>query len=46
MNTWIRRSFRNRIFVTVLIMALLPLIFCNILMMHFQIQRSESNLTI
>ncbi len=45
MNTWIRRSFRNRIFVTVLIMALLPLIFCNILMMHFQIQRSESNLT-
>ncbi len=45
MKFWIRRSFRNRIFVTVLFMALLPLIFCNFLMMHFQIQRSEINLS-
>jgi len=45
MKSWIRRSFHNRIFVTVLLMALLPLIFCNFLMMHFQIQRSEINLT-
>ena len=43
MKAWIRRSFHNRIFVTVLLMALLPLIFCNLLMMHILIRRSESS---
>ncbi len=44
MKTWIRRSFRNRIFLTVLLVTLLPLLFCNVLMMQMQVVRSEMSL--
>ena len=44
MKKWIRRSFRNRIFLTVLLVTLLPLLFCNVLMMQMQVVRSEISL--
>ena len=44
MRTWVRRSFRNRIFVTMLLAALLPLLLCGALMMRLQIVRSEERL--
>lgn len=44
MRAWIRSSFRNRIFVTVLLVTLLPLLFCDMLMMQVQRTRSESSL--
>ena len=33
MRSWIRHSFKNRIFVTVLLVTLLPLLFCDVLVM-------------
>lgn len=44
MRAWIRRSFKNRIFITVLLVTLLPLLFCDVLMMQIQRSRSESSL--
>lgn len=44
MRAWIRRSFKNRIFITVLLVTLLPLLFCDVLMMQIQRTRSESSL--
>lgn len=44
MKSWIRRSFKNRIFITVLLITLLPLLFCDILMMQIQRIRNESSL--
>lgn len=38
--TWIRRSFRNRIFVSVVLITLLPLLLCNVFMLQFQVKRS------
>lgn len=44
MKSWVRRSFRNRVFVTMLLAALLPLLLCGALMMRLQIVRSEERL--
>lgn len=44
MRLWIRKSFRNRIFVTILAVTLIPLILCNVLMMQIQVKRSEISL--
>lgn len=44
MRGWVRRSFRNRIFVTMLLAALLPLLLCGALLMRLQIVRSEERL--
>ncbi len=44
MKRWIRRSFRNQIFLTLLLVTLLPLLFSNVLMMQMQVVRSEVSL--
>ncbi len=44
MRAWIKRSFKNRIFITVLLVALLPLFLCAVLMIQIQIRRSEREL--
>lgn len=44
MKAWVRQSFRNRIFVTVLLAVLLPLLLCGALMMRLLIVRSEESL--
>lgn len=44
MRAWIRRSFRNRIFVTILLITLLPLLLCTVVMMQVQMQRSETGM--
>ncbi len=44
MRTWVRQSFRNRIFVTVLLAILLPLLLCGALMMRLLIVRGEESL--
>ena len=41
MRAWIERSFRNRIFITVLLVALVPLLLCDLLMTQLMIERSE-----
>lgn len=41
MRNWIQRSFRNRIFAYVLLITLLPLLLCNVLMMRFQVERTD-----
>lgn len=43
MRNWVRKSFRNRIFVSVLLITLLPLLLCNVLMLRFQVSRSEGD---
>lgn len=43
MRAWIRRSFRNRIFATVLLITLIPLLLCNVLMLQLQVSRSTRN---
>ncbi len=45
MRSWIRRSFRNRVFCTVLLVTLLPLLLCDVLMMQIQVLRSQDQLT-
>ncbi|MDE7219028.1 MAG: sensor histidine kinase [Oscillospiraceae bacterium] len=45
MRAWVRRSFRNRIFVTMLLAAVLPMLLCGALMMRLQIVRSEKHLS-
>ena len=44
MRAWIRRSFRNRVFVTMLLGTLSVLLLCGGLMMWFQVARSEGSL--
>lgn len=44
MKRWIRRSFQNRIFVTMLLAALLPLLLCGGLMLRLQVVRSEESM--
>jgi len=44
MKAWIRKSFRNRIFVTILAVTMIPLFLCNVLMMQIQVKRSEISL--
>ena len=44
MRAWIARSFRNRIFITVLLAALVPLLLCDLLMTQLMIERSEQTL--
>ena len=44
MREWIERSFRNRIFFTVLLVALVPLLLCDVLMTQVMIARSERTL--
>ena len=44
MRAWIRKSFRNRIFVIILMVALIPLLLCNVMMMQIQVKRSEMSL--
>lgn len=39
MKKWIRQSFRNQIFVTVLLVTLVPLLFCSVLMLQVQVSR-------
>lgn len=46
MRAWVRRSFRNRTFVTMLLATLLPLLLCGALMMRMQIVRSERSLAV
>lgn len=41
MMRWIRRSFQNRIFASVLLVTLIPLLLCNVLMLQIQVRRSE-----
>ncbi len=43
MRNWIRRSFRNRLFATILLIALLPMFLCNYLMLQMQIRRSRAD---
>ncbi len=45
MRDWLRGSFRNRIFCTVLLVTLLPLLLCDVLMMQIQVFRSQGQLT-
>ena len=44
MREWIKSSFRNRIFVTVLLVTLLPMLLCDVLVMLIAIGSSESML--
>ena len=44
MKGWIRRSFGNRIFATVLIVTLLPLLVCNVELVQLLRIRSETGL--
>ena len=44
MRAWVRRSFRNRIFVTMLLGTLAVLLLCGGLMMRLQVARSEDRL--
>jgi len=44
MRAWAKRSFKNRIFITILLVALLPLFLCAVLMLQVQIKRSEAEL--
>ena len=41
MIKWIKRSFRNRIFVTVLLVTLLPMLLCDVLLMQLAIGNSQ-----
>lgn len=41
MIKWIKRSFRNRIFVTVLLVTLLPMLLCDVLVMQLAIGNSQ-----
>lgn len=44
LRRWVGRSFRNRIFVTVLAAALVPLLACGGLLLHLQVVRAEESL--
>lgn len=40
MKAWIERSFRNRSFAIILVVALVPLLLCSVLMTQLMIYRS------
>ena len=42
MRAWLERSFRNRIFLTVLLVALVPLLLCDVLMTQVIIFRTDA----
>ena len=44
MKNWIKSSFRNRIFVTVLLVTLLPMLLCDIFIMQIAMSRSRRQL--
>ncbi len=44
MKGWIGKSFRNRIFVTMLLSIMLPVLLCGALLLRLQVVRSERNL--
>ena len=44
MRAWLRRSFRNRVFVMMLLAAFVPLLVCGPLMLCLQVVRSEESL--
>lgn len=41
LKNWIRRSFRNRIFATILVVTLMPLLLCDVVMMRVIVARTE-----
>ena len=41
LRNWIRRSFRNRIFATILVVTLMPLLLCDVVMMRVIVARTE-----
>lgn len=41
LKNWIRRSFRNRIFATILLVTLMPLLLCDVVMMRVIVARTE-----
>lgn len=45
LKNWIRRSFRNRTFATILIATLLPLLLCDVVMMQVIVARTEHTQT-
>ena len=44
MKGWIKSSFRNRIFVTVLLVTLLPMLLCDIFIMQIAMSQSRRQL--
>lgn len=44
MRAWIDKSFRNRIFMTMLLSSLLPLLLCGVLLLRLQVVRSEQSM--
>lgn len=44
MSAWIKKSFKNRIFLTILLVALLPLLLCAVIMIQVQLLSSEQKL--
>ena len=44
MKDWIKSSFRNRIFVTVLLVTLLPMLLCDIFIMQIAMSQSRRQL--
>lgn len=45
LKNWIRRSFRNRTFATILVATLLPLLLCDVVMMQVIVARTEHTQT-
>ena len=43
MRSWIRHSFRNQIFVTVLLVTLVPVLLCSVLMLQVQVSRISND---
>lgn len=41
MRNWIRRSFRNRVLISVLLMTIVPIVLCNVLSMVYMVSRSN-----
>ena len=41
LKNWIRRSFRNRMFATILVATLVPLLLCDVVMMQVIVSRAE-----
>ena len=41
LKNWIRRSFRNRVFATILVVTLVPLLLCDVVMMQVIVARAE-----
>ena len=41
LKNWIRRPFRNRMFATILVATLVPLLLCDVVMMQVIVSRAE-----